>query len=66
MIAQHEDCNTSLELCGHSPFYIIPGSGTGITDLDIANSCLFEEFNPMWVKWAVMESGTITLKIRYI
>ena len=60
IIAQHEDCNTSLELCGNSPFYIIPSSGTGITDLDIANSCLFQEFNPMWVKWAVMESGTVT------
>jgi hypothetical protein len=60
MFAQHKDCGTALELCGSSPFYITPGSGTGIPDPDVNSSCLLQEFNSMWVKWTVLESGLLT------
>src|SRR5687768_17180104 len=57
--AQHKDCNTALELCDNSPFYIIPGGEIGFHDSDIETSCVLQEFNSMWVKWTVMEDGII-------
>ena len=30
------------------------------TDPDIENSCVQQEYNPVWVKWSALESGTIT------
>ncbi len=60
IIAQHKDCATALELCGISPFYIVPTSGIGSTDAGVANTCVGQEFNSMWVKWTVMEDGIIS------
>lgn len=59
LIAQHKDCETALELCSNSPFYIVPGYGEGVTDAGIENSCVLRENSSMWVKWTVMESGMI-------
>jgi type IX secretion system substrate protein len=58
--AQHKDCNSALEVCDNSPFYIFPGAGTGITDPGIENTCLSQEFNSVWIKWTVMEDGLIS------
>ena len=60
IMAQHEDCATALELCGNSPFYIVPTSAIGSTDADVANTCVGQEFNSMWVRWTVMEDGIIS------
>lgn len=58
--AQHKDCATALELCGDSPFHIVPAAGIGVADADIDYTCVFQEYNSMWVKWTVMEDGIIS------
>jgi hypothetical protein len=60
IIAQHKDCATALELCGHSPLYIVPAFGIGSTDAGVASTCIGQEFNSMWFKWTVMEDGIIS------
>lgn len=60
IIAQHKDCDIALELCGNSPFHFVPASGIGVADIGIENTCVFQEFNSMWVKWTVMEDGIIS------
>ena len=60
IIAQHKDCDTALELCGNLPFHLVPTSGMGSTDAGVANTCVGQEFNSMWVKWTVMEDGIIS------
>ncbi|MBP6680262.1 MAG: T9SS type A sorting domain-containing protein [Saprospiraceae bacterium] len=58
--AQHKDCNTALELCDNSLLYIIPGGGEGLADPDIEFTCIHQEYNPVWVKWTVIEDGIIS------
>ena len=58
--AQYKDCNTALELCDNSPFYIVPEGGVGLEDPDIPFTCVFQEYNPVWVKWTVIEDGIIS------
>ena len=60
LYAQHKDCSTALELCDTTPLHIDPGTGVGIIDAGIENTCVFQEYNSMWVKWTVMESGIIS------
>jgi len=58
--AQHENCNIALELCDNSPIYLVPSGGAGSTDPGIGSTCIGGEFNPVWVKWTVMEDGIIS------
>lgn len=60
LYAQHKDCSTALELCDNAPLHIVPGSGIGAADPGVANTCVGQEYNSMWVKWTVMESGIIS------
>ncbi len=60
ILAQHMDCNTALDLCDNSPLHIVPDGGIGIADPDIGSTCVSQEFNPVWVKWTVMEDGILT------
>ena len=60
ILAQHKDCDSALEVCGNSPFHIVPAAGVGSTDAGIDNTCVFQEFNSMWIKWTVIEDGIIS------
>ncbi len=60
IIAQHKDCNTALELCDNSSMHIVPDGGIGVADPGIGTTCVSEEFNPVWVKWTVMEDGILS------
>jgi hypothetical protein len=63
LLAQHQDCHLSLEICDNVPFHINPGSGSGQTDPDVILTCFDEEYHPVWVKWTVMDSGLLTFLI---
>src|SRR5688500_17448790 len=63
IIAQNKDCETALEVCGNAPLHFVPAPGEGLPDSDIGNSCVELEFNSMWVKWTVIQSGIITFVI---
>ena len=60
LYAQHKDCATALEICDNTPLHIDPGSGVGSIDPDVANTCVFQEYNSIWLKWTVMEEGIIS------
>lgn len=60
LYAQHKDCYTALEVCNNTPLHIDPGSGIGITDLGVAITCVGQEYNSVWLKWTVMESGILS------
>lgn len=58
--AQYKDCATALEVCGNSPFYIVPTAEIGSADPGVAITCIGQEYNSMWVKWTVKEGGIIS------
>lgn len=60
LYAQHKDCATALEVCNNAPLHIDPGSGIGSTDLGVTSTCVGQEYNSVWLKWTVMESGIIS------
>ncbi|MBP6186108.1 MAG: T9SS type A sorting domain-containing protein [Saprospiraceae bacterium] len=60
LYAQHKNCSTALEICDNTPLHIDPGSGVGSIDTDVANTCVGQEFNSIWLKWTVMESGILS------
>jgi len=60
LYAQHKDCYTALEICDNASLHMIPSSGIGLTDLGVAITCVGQEYNSIWMKWTVMESGILS------
>jgi Secretion system C-terminal sorting domain len=70
LIAQNKDCATAITICKKDTLQLQFSKGVGVQELDGTNAPCFGspssinlEYNSIWLRWRVVQSGTLTFTI---